>query len=941
MLPKYTLALLLLLPLLGLAQKKSTLKGVVYDTTLHKGLAYATVSVLNAHDSTLVTFTRADSTGNFRLPYLDKGRFLVSASYVGYAPVWKNISIQKEGETIDFGRIEMTDLLSMGNVTVTTRRAPVTINNDTVEFNTENFKTQPNAVVEDLLKKLPGVTVDNDGTVRVNGQKINKVFVNGKEFFTGDPKMATRNLDADAVDKVQVFDKKSDQAEFTGVDDGQSQKAINLKLKKDRNHALFGKAAAGGGTDERYDGQTNLNKFNGDQQFSLIGMANNTNRQGFSISDYLNFTGELSRGMRNGGGITISTGGGNDFGLPVTGFGPGQQGVAKTLAAGLNYNDTWNKKTDANMSVMGNDVNLQTNKSIARQNILPGNEFNYYADNTDNKHTKQERFNMTLDSKFDSTASIRFTPQLGLQQGDSHSASTYSSVSNQGAMLNEGTSASSTHSDALNFNGNALLRKKFAKKGRTLSGTLSMAYNNSTQNGSQNTHNRYYVSANGTPYPTPVDSVLNQQSSQEAVSRSLGGNIIYTEPVGRRSLLEFSGFYNISTGTSKKTTYDFGAASGKYDQLNLVQSNDFKNAYQYGGGSFHFRSNLRKISLTAGTSLQSASLVSTNNTSGNRIEQTFTDWLPDFMLQYKMNSSRSLTFNINTNTQQPSTAQLQPVLNMSDPLNITTGNPNLKRSYTSSVSLNYFSANMFTQQNFFAFVSASRTSNAIVNADVVSANGGRTSMPVNANGIYQLFGTINKGFTLRKLNSRIDLGISANMNHNLSYVNGQENGITNRSIGPNLNFSYSLENKVDINASARLNISHAGYSLQPQLNSNYLQQVYGLETVNYLPWGMILNNNFTYTINTGRADGYNISVPYWNASLAKGFLKNRRAELKLSVFDLLNQNNGISINANQNYIENSRYNVVQRYFLLTFTFSLNKAGNTAGGMRIVTRTIGG
>ncbi|HVZ26951.1 MAG TPA: carboxypeptidase regulatory-like domain-containing protein, partial [Sediminibacterium sp.] len=266
MLRKFSLVFILLLPLLGLSQKKATLKGMVYDTALHKGLAYATVSVLNAQDSTLVSFTLADSTGNFRLPYLDKGKFLVSASYVGYVPVWKTIRIQKEGETIDFGRIEMTDLLSMGNVTVTARRAPVTINNDTVEFNTENFKTQPNAVVEDLLKKLPGVTVDNDGTVRVNGQKINKVFVNGKEFFTGDPKMATRNLDADAVDKVQVFDKKSDQAEFTGVDDGQSQKAINLKLKKDRNHAIFGKATAGGGTNERYDGQTNLNKFNGDQQ---------------------------------------------------------------------------------------------------------------------------------------------------------------------------------------------------------------------------------------------------------------------------------------------------------------------------------------------------------------------------------------------------------------------------------------------------------------------------------------------------------------------------------------------------------------------------------------------------------------------------------------------------------------------------------------------------
>ncbi len=182
------------------AQKTpATLKGIVYDTASKRGLAYSTISVVNAKDSTLVTFTRADSTGKFKLTSLAKGKYLLSASYVGFVPVWRSVDVKREGEEINLGNIEMTDVQNAGNVTVTARRAPVTINNDTVEFNTENFKTQPNAVVEDLLKKLPGVTVDNDGTVRVNGQKINRVLVNGKEFFTGDPKMATKNLDADAL----------------------------------------------------------------------------------------------------------------------------------------------------------------------------------------------------------------------------------------------------------------------------------------------------------------------------------------------------------------------------------------------------------------------------------------------------------------------------------------------------------------------------------------------------------------------------------------------------------------------------------------------------------------------------------------------------------------------------------------------------------------------
>lgn len=916
-------------------QTPATVRGTVFDTVSKKGLAYATVSVVNAKDSTLVTFTRADSIGKFRIANLGKGKYLLSASYVGYLPVWKNLDITKEGQEMNLGNIEMQDVQSAGNVTVTARRAPVTINNDTVEFNTENFKTQPNAAAEDLLKKLPGVTVDNDGTVRVNGQRINRVLVNGKEFFTGDPKMATRNLDADAIDKVQVFDKKSDRSEFTGVDDGQSEKAINLKLKKDRNKSLFGKVMAGAGSKERYDAQTNVNKFNGDQQLSLIGMGNNTNRQGFSITDVLNFTGELARGMRSGGGITIRSGG-DDSGLPVTGFGQNQQGVATTVAGGINFNDVWDKKTDFNMSGMGSNIDLRTDRSTIRQNLLPGNNFTYQSNSSSARNGKQQKVNMTIDSKIDSFHSIKFTPQFTTQQTDNRSTSNYVTQDDKGAKLNDGSTDSKTHSDAFNFGGNALLRKRFQKKGRTLSGTISLAYNDSKQDGDLYTRNTFYANGVGLK-----DSITNQKNRREAVTRGVGANLVYTEPIGKRSLLEISAFFNTNVGESKRITYDYGITSGKYDQLNALQSNDFKSEYSYAGGSVSFRSNQKKASITLGSSLQGATLNSTNNTSGNVIRQRFTDFLPNASIQYRFHSSRTMTLNYNTSTTQPGTTQLQPVTDVSDPLNTYTGNPNLKRSYTQSVSLNYFSTNMYTQRNVFAFLTASKTDNAIVNADLIQNNGSRITMPVNANGNYTLFGQINAGFPLKKIKSRVDMGVGSNIVHNISYVNGVENGIDNIGIGPNLNYNFSLESKVDIQATGRLNFSKAKYSLQPQLNSNYLQQVYGLDMTNYLPWGIVLNNNMNYTINSGRADGFNTKVAFWNASVAKSFLKNKRAEIKLTAFDILNQNQGVSRNANQNYIEDTRYNVLQRYFLLSFTFSLNKAGNTAQGARVAVRTFGG
>lgn len=930
-----TLLIIVLLPVFSEAQNTGSVKGHVFDTATNRGLAYATVSIVDSKDSTLVTFIRADSTGKFNFKTLEKGKYLISASYVGYVPVWKPIEVTA-GNVLDLGQLILTDVLKSNDVTVTARRAPVTINNDTVEFNTENFKTQPNAVVEDLLKRLPGVTVDTDGTVRVNGQKINRVLVNGKEFFTGDPKIATKNLDADAVDKVQVFDKKSDRAEFTGIDDGNSEKAINLKLKKDRNKSTFGRVAGGaGGDDGRYDAQTNINKFNGDQQLSLLGMANNVNKQGFSLNDIMNFSGDLARGMRNtGGGISISinSGGGGDNGLPVTGLGQNQQGVATTYAGGVNYNDLWNKKSNVNTSGMFSDIDLATNRTTNRQNLLPGNSFDYLSNSNSARRIQQQRWNGAFDHKFDSLISLKVTPVVSAQQNNSRTYSSYSSTNTSGQKINDGFSDSRTNSEALNLSATALYRQRLKKKGRTISGNFTLNYNDSKQTGDLYTRNTFYAA--GVPLR---DSITNQKNSRNAITRNFGATITYTEPIGAKSLLEITSFYNTNSGQSDRKTYDYNSGSGKYDQYNTVLSNDFTSSYNYGGGTLNFRSNMKQFSLTVGSSFQSAILKSTNNTNGNVIEQHFSDFLPSANIQYKLGSMKTLSLGLNTSTTQPSTAQLQPIADVSDPLNTYTGNPNLKRSYVQSLNLSFFSTNIYTQRNLFAFISATKTNNAIVNSDVIQPNGARVSMPVNADGQYFVFGSVNAGFPIKKLKSRVDFGINTNYTRNIAFLNGARNNIANLGVGPSLNYSFNKDGLMDINASARLNISKATYSLQPRLNTNYLQQTYNIEMNNYLPLGLIMNNSFNYTINSGRADGFNTKIPYWNASLAKSFLKNKRGELKLSVYDLLNKNVGVNRSANQNYIEDTRYNVLQRYFLLSFTFRLNKAASS-GGARIITRS---
>jgi hypothetical protein len=933
-----TLLLLVMAMISAVAfSQKMTIKGRVVDSSANKGLAYATVSLVHAKDSTLVTFARADSSGYFKLNNVEKGDYLISTSYVGYGPVWQPLPATNAQPVFDAGDVYMTNISKLQDVSVIAKRPPVEINNDTLEFNTENFKTQPNAVVEDMLKKMPGVTVESDGTIKINGQTVKRVLVNGKEFFTGDVKMATKNLNADAVDKVQVFDKKSDQSTFTGVDDGNSEKTINLKLKKDRNNALFGKAIAGAGTGGKYDAQTNINKFKGNEQLSFLGMANNTNKQGFSLMDVLNFTGELSRGMRNGGGgIRIQANGSGDGGngLPVTGLGQNQQGVATTVAGGVNYNNTWNNgKTDLSGNYTASNIHLLTDKQSNMQNLLPGNNYNRADSSHTTNNATQHRFNFILDQKVDSSFSFKISPSVTWQHSSKKQQENYTSETPGKVKLNDGFSNTSSVADAFNFTTDALLRKRFKKKGRTISGDFSVGYNHSKMNGSQLSDNTFYNRGNA------IDSTINQLYLRDAVTQNFGGNVTYTEPLGKHSLFAFSTFYNVNKGQSNKQTFNYSNASGKHDAFDSLLSNDFNSNYSYAGGGVSFRSNIKKMNISAGASLQSAALKTINNTTGQTIHQSFTDVLPSASFQYQFTQMKNLRFDYNTSTTQPSVTQLQPVADVTDPLNVSIGNAALKRSYNHNLTLNFFSGNPNKRTNFFALVNFSSTSNAIVQSDSITAFGTRVSKPINANGIQNIFANVEYGFPLRKIHSRLEIGSSFNYGTNASFVNGARNNINSTSFGPSITYNFSRDNKIDIDVSASVALSTAKYSLEQAFNTNYMRQNYGVDMTNYLPWGITLHNELNYILNTGRTGGYNTSIPLWNASIAKSFLKNSRGELKLSAMDLLNKNTGISRSSNQGYIIDEKYNVLRRYFLLSFTYSLNKSGlKTNGGMNIKVRS---
>ena len=917
---RFILLTSLLLSSYELFSQNITINGMVMDSVLKKPLNSATISLANAKDSSLLSFTRSEEDGYFEVKNVKAGKYLLSISYIGYEHLWLSLTVGANAK-VDLGNIYLMDASKMTTVTVTARRPPVVINNDTVEFNSENFKTVPNAVVEDLLKKMPGIEVDKSGAITVNGKTVTKVFVNGKEMFTGDPKMATKNLAADAIDKIQVYDRKSDQAMFTGIDDGSEETAINLKMKKDRNNSTFGKLSAGGGTPERFDASGNVNRFNNDMQLSLVGAANNTNRQGFSNGDISSFSG-AGGGGRGGGGVTISFNGGGG------GTDNNAQGIATTLSTGVNYSNVFNdKKTDFNANLAVSDVERNNNSKSFTQNLTPGNSFNRSSVSNSISDNQQQKFGSVIDHKISESFSFKFTPNITRQHNTLVSNSEDSTFLTDGTVTNRAITNSTNTTDALNASSNLLLRKKFAKKGRTISSTITNSYNESTSNGTQFTEQLFYAAGN-----IINDSILDQVNIRKGSTTAYSANVVYTEPITKKSLLEFNAYLNKSIGSSRREVRDNNTGL-----LNTDLSNEFNSDYTYTGGGINFRANQKKFNFSTGFSLQNTNLKGENVSKNTKLSQDFQDILPTATFQYNFSQTKNFNINYRTSTQQPSITQLQPVLDQSNINYQSIGNPDLKRSYVHNLNLRYFASKILAQKNFFATLNASTTNNSIVNKDSVLPSRVIRSTPVNVNGAYRINGGLNYGFGIKKIYSRFNFGINGGFNNNISYANGLLNTIVTKSAGPSFSYTFQLEEVIDIDLSSRYSFSKTNNAINAGLNTNFLTKVFSADVTNYLPFNFILNQSMNYTVNSGRAAGFNTAVPIWNASISKYFMKNKRAELKMSAFDLLNKNIGISRNVSQNQIVDKEYNVISQYFLLSFTYSLQKSGLANKGRAMTIR----
>ncbi len=898
-----------------------TLKGNVRDTSEKKELVNAVISVLRKSDSVLVSFTRSRLKGDFEIGNLQKGDYILMISYPKFADYVEPISI-KEDNIVDLGNLSLirkSDLLK--EVVISQKIGAIRIKGDTLEFKADSFATRQGATVEDLLKKLPGIQVNAKGEITAQGEKVQKVLVDGEEFFSDDPAVVTQNLRADALDKVQVFDKKSDQATFTGIDDGEKTKTINLKLKDDMKKGYFGKAQLGGGTPGNFENTAMINAFKGKRKISAFGTMANTGKAGLGWQDNDKYGGGSNVEYNEDEGYFYSFSSGDEF--DTWGGQYNGEGLPKAWNGGLHFSNKWNNdKNNINGNYRYYKQEVSVEGSNRTQTILPDTQ--YFSNQT--RNTYHQNINNKLDAfydlQLDSLSSMKITVNGSATKG--HSVAAYTSESLNEAQDPVNTSKRNLSSDGTKgaFNSSLLWRKKFQKKGRTISVNIDEKYDNSETNGFVKSYNDFYNSL-GDKFRTDT---IDQKKESKANTLSFNSRIAYTEPLSKKVFLEMNYAFRVTNSEALRNSFNKTTGTDpKYEVRDSLYSNDYSFLINTHTAGLTLKVNNDKLVYSFGSGVSLSDFRQKDLRTNSLYKYSYTNLFPRANIRYNIATQKRISFTYNGNTRQPTLDQIQPIRENTDPLNIQIGNPNLKQSFNHTFNLSYNDYKVLTSRNIYISTYANVTDNAISMASNVDSVGRRTNQFVNVKGNYNANLWGGYWFKLKKLNVNIGLNFGGQLNRYNSFVNGQKNINDNYSYNFGFNLNYDKENKFSFYFAPRATRNHSVSSLRKDVVTKYWTSESELGGNVILPWKMEFTSDVNINIRekTSIFDR-NLNSVKWNAYLGKKFLKNKTAELKLCVLDVLNQNIGFSRDASSNFISENTYNTVRRVWLITFTYNFSK-----------------
>ncbi len=886
--------------------------GMIVDTSGKQSLAAATVSVMPKGDSSAAQFVVTNKQGSFMVRNLGAGEYRLVISFEGYQPIFKSFSLSAATPIVDFGTLYMKKM-SQEMEAVVVMRPPMSIKGDTVEYNAAMYATKPNAVAEDLLKKFPGIQVDASGNITAQGETVTRVLVNGKRFFGDDPKMATRNLPPDIIEKIQVFDDLDDQSKFSGFDDGNRVKTINITTKKDKRQGYFGRTVAGAGTNEDYDESVNMHRFDNDQQVSLLGQANDINKQNFTIQDILGSSG----GRRGGGG-------------PAAATNQSSPGITTVWAGGANYKDDWSPNTDIQGSYFYNFQHISSNSISQSVRDLSGNT----SDTTNSgsvafQRTWNQRAAINLEERFDSNNSLVFRPNVSFQTSQPIGQSNSTVDDQTGALISSSIGHTSASNSGFNVNGsNLTFRHKFQKQYRTISLDV---------NGSASVNDGYgYNYSENHYYELGTDTVLNQYYNDSLHSYTISPTLSYTEPVGKNQIIELNLNHTTIHNNTVNNTFDFSDSVKDFTHFDSLFSNSYKFTSNSNRVTLNYRIQNPKFNLNIGTGLQLTDFKSVNTTKNITVAPpTYVNITPTVNFQYSFSRTQRLRFFYQGRTGTPSASQLQPLTTTSDAVNFVVGNPDLKPQFTHSIRMLYSSFDPGTQNVLFATINASTTVNDIQTAVVYNnqQRGGQTSTYVNLNGTYNVSGFFNYGFALKKPKS--NLNFISNINYSQSQTlidtdrvdqqpyNYQHSYTRNTALGETISWTTNIKKNFDMNLSYGSTYTIARNTLQPTNNLDYFSQKISTEFTAYTNSGWLIAANFDYIYTNNHSPGYNASIPLLSPSIAKSLFKKKNGEIRLTAFDLLNANVAVNKSVGTTGYSESRTTALARYLMLTFTWNLN------------------
>lgn len=910
------LLMILFSPMAFAQQSGVNVTGSVVEQGSDTPIEQATVRLLNVKDSAMVRGVVSARNGSFTLKNVKKGSYLLHITFIGYDPLYQPLQITGKKNPVNVGKLELSDgAIELGEAVVIGKAPEVTVRNDTVEYNADSYKVTEGSVLEDLLKKMPGVEVDSEGKITVNGKEVKKVMVDGKEFFSDDPKVASKNLPAKMIDKLQVLDKKSDMAQMTGFDDGEEETVINLTVKPGMKQGWFGNAYGGYGSKDRYEGNAMVNRFVNNDQITFMGGTNNTNNMGFSDLASTMFSGMGGGGGRRGG------------------FGAGS-GITSSGNAGLNFSKEFkpDKLTLGGNTRYSHSDNDARSKSD-RQNILPGDSSSY--DNSEAmSRTKSDNFGVDfrLEWKPDTMTQLIFRPSFSLSHSMNDNFSDATTLDNERDTVNTNKSSNYSESNGYNLNASIDFSRKLNNKGRVFSATLSGGNSDSYSDGMNRSDIVYFNQTDALK-----NSIIDQRSRYDNKGFNYRAYVSWVEPIGHNNFIQAT--YSISQRKQEalKNVYNQDA-DGIYNVLDSAYNQSYRNNFISQRASLSFKSQRAKFNYTIGLNLDPSYSSSENfvgDTTLSKITRKVVNLSPMAQFNYMFDKRTNLRIMYNGRTSQPSMTQLQPVADISDPTNITIGNPDLNPRYTNNVFIRFQQFTPEKQRAFMIMANGSYIINDIVSYTSYNQETGvKTTTYKNVNGNYS--GNVRMMLNTPLKNKKF----SINSMTMASFANS--NGYINEEKNTNLNLILSERGGIDFRSSyldlgvnGNIRYNATSNSLQKENNQNTFNYGAGGYTTIYLPLNFKIESDVNWSTNSGYGDGFKQNEVLWNASASKSFLKNNQGTLRFKIYDILQQRSNISRSVTASYIQDSEYNTLGSYFMVHFIyrFSIFKGGASASDVK--------